>query len=164
MVTQKHEFIPTAGIAIKTGRIAGNNAAGGDEIFKGSINTKVDKIFGLEIARTGIDSKTASYNGFDTIKITGSYLSHIKAIPGASEITVAITVDKKTHRLLGAQMIGKEGVAKRIDVFATAISNEMKVEDIYMLDLSYAPKISTSIDPVNKICGRAVIELQSRKF
>lgn len=160
LITQKNEFIPTAGNAIKTGRIAGSNAAGGDESFKGSLGTKVDKIFDLEIAKTGIGYKEASETGFDVLKLTDSYSSFVKALPGVSNITITITVDKKTGKLLGSQMIGKEGIGKRIDIFAAAISNEMKVNDIYMLDLSYAPKISTAIDPVNSICGKAMLELQ----
>ena len=71
-------------------------------------------------------------------------------------------MDTASRRLLGAQMIGGEGVGKRIDVFATAITNEMTVDDIYMLDLSYAPAISTVWDPVNKICGKAVLALDSK--
>jgi NADPH-dependent 2,4-dienoyl-CoA reductase/sulfur reductase-like enzyme len=117
----------------------------------------------LELARTGISSGNAIEMGYDAIKLIDSYSSHAGSLPGAKKIAVIAIVDAKTRRLLGAQMIGGEGVGKRIDVFAAAITNEMTVDDIYMLDLSYSPAISTVWDPVNKICGKAVLALDSRK-
>jgi len=164
LLTNKYDFIPTANNAIKTGRIAGSNAAGGDENFAGSLGTKADKIFGLEIARTGIGPENALDLGFNAFKITDSYQSHIKAIPGSGAITITAIADKNSKRLLGAQMIGKECVGKRIDILAAAISREMTVGEIYMLDLSYAPEISTVLDPVNKICAKASLEIQKMKF
>jgi len=164
LLTNKYEFIPTANNAIKTGRIAGSNAAGGDEVFAGSLGTKADKIFGLEIARTGIGLENALNFRFNAFKITDSYQSHIKAIPGSDAITITAIADKNSKRLLGAQMIGKECVGKRIDIFAAAISREMTVNEIYMLDLSYAPEISTVLDPVNKICAKASFEIPKMKF
>ena len=164
LLTNKYDFIPTANNAIKTGRIAGSNAAGGDENFSGSLGTKADKIFGLEIARTGIGLENALDFRFNAFKITDSYQSHIKAIPGSDAITITAITDKKSKRLLGAQMIGKECVGKRIDILAAAISREMTVNEIYMLDLSYAPEISTLLDPVNKICAKASFEIQKMKF
>ncbi|MCL5072689.1 MAG: FAD-dependent oxidoreductase [Actinobacteria bacterium] len=155
-LTNKYDFIPTANNAIKTGRIAGSNAAGGDENFAGSLGTKADKIFGLEIARTGIGLENALDFRFNAFKITDSYQSHIKAIPGSEAITITVIADKNSKRLLGAQMIGKECVGKRIDILAAAISKEMTVNEIYMLDLTYAPEISTVLDPVNKICAKAL--------
>ncbi|MBU4450132.1 MAG: FAD-dependent oxidoreductase [Actinobacteria bacterium] len=164
LLTNKYDFIPTANNAIKTGRIAGGNAAGGDENFAGSLGTKADKIFGLEIARTGIGLENALDFRFNAFKITDSYQSHIKAIPGSDAITITTITDKNSKRLLGAQMIGKECVGKRIDILAAAISREMTVNEIYMLDLSYAPEISTVLDPVNRICAKASLEIQKMKF
>lgn len=163
-LTNKYDFIPTANNAIKTGRIAGSNAAGGDENFAGSLGTKADKIFGLEIARTGIGLENALDLRFNAFKITDTYQSHIKAISGSEAITITVIADKNSKRLLGAQMIGKECAGKRIDIFAAAISKEMTVNEIYMLDLSYAPEISTVLDPVNKICAKASFEIQKMKF
>jgi NADPH-dependent 2,4-dienoyl-CoA reductase/sulfur reductase-like enzyme len=164
LLTNKYDFIPSANNAIKTGRIAGSNAAGEDENFAGSLGTKADKIFGLEIARTGIGLENAVDSGFNAFKITDSYQSHIKAIPGSDAITITAITDKNSKRLLGAQMIGKESTGKRIDIFAAAISQEMTVNELYMLDLSYAPEISTVLDPVNKICAKASSEIQKMKF
>lgn len=164
IVTGKQDYIPTAGNGVKTGRISGENAAGGNMSFAGSVGTVVDKILDLEIARTGISSNEALSMGYEAIKLIDSYSSHSGSVPGAKKIAVIIIVDTRTRRLLGAQMIGREGVGKRIDVFATAITSEMTVDDIYMLDLSYSPAISTVWDPVNKICGKAVLALNERKI
>jgi NADPH-dependent 2,4-dienoyl-CoA reductase/sulfur reductase-like enzyme len=162
LVTGKQDYIPTAGNGVKAGRIAGENAAGGSGSFPGSAGTVVDKILDLELARTGIGSVEAIDLGFEAIKLIDSYASHAGSVPGAKKIAVIAIVDTRTRKLLGAQMIGAEGVGKRIDVFAAAITNEMTVDDIYMLDLSYSPAISTVWDPVNKICGKAVLALDGK--
>ncbi|MDD5659981.1 MAG: FAD-dependent oxidoreductase [Actinomycetota bacterium] len=164
IVTGKYDFIPTANNAAKTGRIAGENITGGNYVFPGSVGTKSDKVFGLEIAKTGISLKDAMDMQFNAVKITGSYDSHAKAIPGIDAITVTLIVDFRSRKILGAQMIGKEGVAKRIDTFATAITANMTIDDVYMLDLSYSPGTSTVWDPVNKICGKAILELSKIRF
>ncbi|MCJ7665523.1 MAG: FAD-dependent oxidoreductase, partial [Actinobacteria bacterium] len=163
LVTGKLDYIPTANNAVKTGRIAGENAAGGNRVFNGSAGTVVDRVLDLEVASTGIGSEEAALLGYDAIKLIDSFSSHAGSVPGAKKIAIIIIVDTVSRRLLGAQMIGEEGVGKRIDVFATAITGEMTVDDIYMLDLSYAPAVSTVWDPVNKICGKAVLALDSRK-
>ncbi len=163
IVTGKQDYIPTANNGVKTGRIAGENAAGGNKTFAGSVGTVVDKVLDLEVARTGIGSNEAISMGYEAIKLIDSYASHAGSVTGAKKIAIIIIVDTRTRKLLGAQMIGGEGVGKRIDVFATAITSEMTVDDIYMLDLSYAPAVSTVWDPVNKICGKAVLALDSRK-
>lgn len=163
IVTGKQDHIPTANNGVKTGRIAGENAAGGNMTFAGSVGTVADKILDLEVARTGISSNEAISMGYGAIKLIDSYVSHAGSVPGAKKIAIIIIVDIRTRKLLGAQMIGSEGVGKRIDVFATAITSEMTVDDIYMLDLSYSPAISTVWDPVNKICGKAVLALNGHK-
>jgi NADPH-dependent 2,4-dienoyl-CoA reductase/sulfur reductase-like enzyme len=164
IVTGKYDFIPTANNAAKTGRIAGDNITGGDMIFPGSAGTTIDQVFGFEIAKTGISYTEAMDLNYNAIKITGSYGSHAKVIPGAQTITITLIVDFGTHKILGAQMIGKEGVAKRIDTFATAITCQMTIDEVYMLDLSYSPGTSIVWDPVNKICGQALLELSKRRF
>lgn len=163
IVTGKQDYIPTANNAVKTGRIAGENAAGGNKVFNGSVGTVVDKVLDLEIASTGIGSKEAVSLGYDAIKLIDGFSSHAGSVPGAKKMAIIIIVDTVSRKLLGAQMIGGEGVGKRIDVFATAITGEMTVDDIYMLDLSYAPAISTVWDPVNKICGKAVLVLDKHR-
>jgi NADPH-dependent 2,4-dienoyl-CoA reductase/sulfur reductase-like enzyme len=164
IITGKCDFIPSANNAAKTGRIAGENITGGDMVFPGSVGTVVDQIFGFEIAKTGIGYAEAVDLNYNAIKISGSYSSHAKVIPGAQNITSALIVDFKTRRILGAQLVGKEGIAKRIDIFAAAITCQMTIDDVYMLDLSYSPGTSTVWDPVNKICGQALLELSKRRF
>ncbi|MBM3704889.1 MAG: hypothetical protein FJW66_00045 [Actinobacteria bacterium] len=164
VVTKSYDYLPSAGNALKMGRIAGANAAGENENFYGSLGTKLDRIFGLEIARTGANLDKALEFKFDAVKVTDTFSSHQEALPGAENIMISVIADKKTRRLLGVQMAGKKGVAKRIDVFAAAIASEMKVDDLYMLDTAYAPYAATSPDAVNRICGKAVIILNSSKF
>ncbi len=164
IITNSYEYIPTAQNALKMGRIAGANAAGQKEVFQGSLNTKIDKIFDLEIARTGLSLNTALEYKFDAVKITDQYLSHVKALGGAVKVNVSIVVDKKTRKILGAQMIGSQGVSKRIDVFSTAVLAGLTVDNIYQLDLSYSPFASTLPDLINKICGKASLLLNKAKF
>jgi NADPH-dependent 2,4-dienoyl-CoA reductase/sulfur reductase-like enzyme len=164
IITGKYDYIPTANNAAKTGRIAGENITGGNETFPGSVGTKVDKIFGFEIARTGISLADAEELQFNAFKITEHYNSHAKALPGVELITITVIIDFNTQRILGVQMIGKEGVAKRIDIFAAAITAQMTIDQVYMLDLSYSPGTSTVWDPVNKICGKARLVLSKKRF
>ena len=164
LVTGSWDYIPSAGNAIKAGRVAGANAAGADEVFEGSVATKVDKIFGMEIARTGVGLATALDYRFNAFKITENFSSHAKSIPGAENITMTLIVDIGTRRILGAQMAGKDTVGKRIDVFAAAITNEMTVDKAYMLDLSYTPAIATAPDAITRMCGKAISVLKSKRF
>jgi len=163
IVTGSFEYIPTAANAIKAGRVAGANAAGGHEIFEGSVDTKTDMIFGMEIARTGLDSKKALEYRFNAVRITDTYPSHMKALPGSGNIFCSIVIDKNTRKILGAQLAGAEGVSKRIDVFAAAIAGGFTVDRTYMLDTSYSPWTSTAPDAINRICGKAISILKSLK-
>jgi NADPH-dependent 2,4-dienoyl-CoA reductase/sulfur reductase-like enzyme len=164
IVTGSWDYIPSAGNAIKAGRVAGANAAGADEVFEGSVATKVDRVFGMEITRTGVGLAQALDYRFNAFKITDNFSSHAKSLPGAENITITLIVDISTRRILGAQMAGKDTVGKRIDVFAAAITNEMTVDKAYMLDLSYAPSIATAPDAITRICGKAVSLLKSKRF
>jgi len=164
IITGKMSYIPTANNAAKMGRIAGENATGGDEIFNGSVGTKVDVVFGMEIAKTGILAEEALNLGFNPVKITDTYPAYAKAMPGVTDIDVLLVADYPSGKILGVQMIGQKGVAKRIDIFATAITCGMTISDVYGLDLGYSPGTSTVWDPVNKICGKALLNFQKRRF
>jgi NADPH-dependent 2,4-dienoyl-CoA reductase/sulfur reductase-like enzyme len=164
LITGSWDHIPSAGNAIKAGRVAGANAAGADEVFEGSVATKVDKVFGMEIARTGVGLAQALDYRFNAFKITDNFSSHVKSLPGAENITMTLIVDIGTRRILGAQMAGKDAVGKRIDIFAAAITNEMTVDKAYMLDLSYAPSIATAPDAIIRMCGKAISLLKSKRF
>jgi len=164
LVTGSWDYVPSAGNAIKAGRVAGANAAGADEVFEGSVATKADKIFGMEVARTGVGLAQALEYRFNAFKITDNFSSHVKSLPGAENITIALIVDIGTRRILGVQMAGKDTVGKRIDVFAAAITNEMTVDKAYMLDLSYTPSIATAPDAITRMCGKAITVLKSKRF
>ncbi len=163
IVTGLPEYIPTSVNAIKAGRVAGANAAGMNDTFRGSVGTRIEKVFGFEFARTGIGSKEATALNRNILKISGTYKSHVTSIPGATDIITVLIVDRNSRKILGAQMAGKEGVAKRIDTFAAAITGGMTVDDIYMLDLSYSPPVAIVPDVVNRICGKAVVNLDKLK-
>jgi NADPH-dependent 2,4-dienoyl-CoA reductase/sulfur reductase-like enzyme len=83
----------------------------------------------------------------------------VVSLPGAEDITFVLIIDKSSRKLLGAQMAGRTGVSKRIDIFATALAAGMTVDEIYMLDLSYSPSVATVPDAVNRICGKAIIAI-----
>ena len=106
------------------------------------------KVFDLEVARTGISEKQAKSEGFDYVATLIEHGSRAHYYPGGSKIRVKLIADRKTGRLLGAEMVGKDGVAKRIDVFATAIHAKLSVDEISDLDLSYAPPFAPVWDPI----------------
>jgi len=164
LVTGKYDFMTGANNAAKSGRAAGENIVGGSLDFDGSVGTKIDNIFGLEIAKAGLKLKEATEHGFDAIKVTGSYSSRAHSLGGHKTINISLVFENRTGRILGAHMVGEEGVSKRIDILAAAITEEMDIDQVYMLDLSYAPKVSTVWDPVNKICAKAVLNLKNRKI
>jgi NADPH-dependent 2,4-dienoyl-CoA reductase/sulfur reductase-like enzyme len=141
--------------ANKQGIVAGINATGGDATFAGVIGTAVTKICDTEVARTGLDEEEARDAGFDFSTSTVEPTTRAGYYPGAEKITVKIVVERTTNRLLGAQIVGKEGAAKRIDVFATAIWNNMTVGEIADLDLGYAPPFSPLWDPVQVAARRS---------
>jgi NADPH-dependent 2,4-dienoyl-CoA reductase/sulfur reductase-like enzyme len=133
--------------ANKQGRVAGINATGGYAAFPGVIGTAITKICHYEIGRTGLSEREAEAAGFafESARIEGT--TRASYYPGAEKITIKVIVEKNTGRLLGAQIIGREGAAKRIDVMATALWNEMTAEDFGQMDLSYAPPLSPLWDP-----------------
>jgi NADPH-dependent 2,4-dienoyl-CoA reductase/sulfur reductase-like enzyme len=143
-------FLPLGTTSHKQGRVAGENAVGGNAQFAGSLGTQVVKVFELVIARTGIRDEEARKAGFDPLTVQSSFWDHKAYYPGAQEIVFRICGDKSTGRLLGAQMIGhwKSEISKRIDIFATALFHNMTVESLNELDLSYTPPLSSPWDPV----------------
>ncbi len=153
LVTGKDVYIPRGTTANKQGRIAGENASGGSDSFDGIVGTLVSKVFDLTVARTGLSSSEAAAEGYDFTTSTISHPDHAFTYPNPEpeDITTKLIMDKKTGKLLGAQMIGKHktmGVAKRIDVFATALQNRMTIKEINTLDLSYSPPYSPFYDNI----------------
>lgn len=150
LITRKEVYIPRGTTANKQGRVAGENASGGNDVFEGVVGTAVSKIFDLTVARTGLSSAEATKEGYDfiTSKVAHPSHGHTYPNPPAEDITIKLMVEKPTGKLLGAQMMGKMGVAKRIDVFATALQNSMAVDDITRLDLSYSPPFAPVWDSI----------------
>lgn len=148
LVTGRPTWIPLGPAANKQGRVAGDNAAGRRATFAGVVGTAVVKVFDLEVARTGLSLQEALAAGFKAKKVSITASSRAGYYPGAQPITLALIFDEATHRLLGAQMVGREGVAKRIDVFATALHARMTLEEMSQLDLSYAPPFAPVWDPI----------------
>jgi NADPH-dependent 2,4-dienoyl-CoA reductase/sulfur reductase-like enzyme len=116
-------YLPLGTTAHKQGRVAGENAVGGRTEFEGSLGTQGVKIFDLVVARTGLRDQEAIREGFDPLSVDSESWDHKAYYPGATKVQIRVTGDRKTHRLLGAQMVGSYGaeISKRIDVFATAL-------------------------------------------
>jgi NADPH-dependent 2,4-dienoyl-CoA reductase/sulfur reductase-like enzyme len=134
--------------ANKQGRVAGINLGGGYATFPGVIGTAVTKVCDLEVARTGMSEAEADAAGFRYVTAHVDSTTRAGYFPGAQPIRVKLLAEKRSGTLLGAQIVGREGAAKRIDVLATAIWNEMGVDEVLGLDLSYAPPFAPVWDPV----------------
>ena len=148
---QKYTYLPLGTTSHKQGRVAGENAAGGDREYEGSVGTQVVKIFDMVVARTGLRQAETSGAGFPAAVTTPSIFNDHKAYyPGATEMQFRITGDPISGKLLGAQIVGhwKSEVAKRIDIFASAPFHGMTVDGLNDLDLSYTPPLSSPWDPV----------------
>lgn len=148
-VTGEDDLIALAGPANKQGRIIADNICGLNSHYNGSQGSSVIKVFDLTAATTGINEKRASKSGIDADSVILSPMSHAGYYPGGKVMTMKVVFEKETYRLLGAQIIGYDGVDKRIDVIATAIRAGMKATELKELDLAYAPPYSSAKDPVN---------------
>ena len=134
--------------ANKQGRIAGVNATGGDIAFPGVIGTAVSKICHYEVARTGISECEATDAGIDVVSVTVKDRTRAGYYPGSGPIWVKLVAEPVTGRLLGGQIVGVEGAAKRIDVLAVAVWAGVRVGELELFDLSYAPPFSGVYDPL----------------
>lgn len=150
-ISKKPAFIPLAGPANKQGRIAADNIAGYDSEYKGTQGSAVLKLFNMTIATTGLNEKSAKAIGIDYDKTYTYSESHASYYPGATMTSVKILWDKKTLKIIGAQIVGFKGVDKRMDVIATAIRFGAKVTELAALELCYAPPYGSAKDPINMI-------------
>ena len=148
-VTGQDALISLAGPANKQGRIAADNICGGDSRYQGSQGSSVIKVFGLTAAATGVNETNAKKAGLDVDTVVLSPMSHAGYYPGGKLMTMKVVFEKGTCRLLGAQIVGYEGVDKRIDVLATALRAGLSALQLKDLDLAYAPPYSSAKDPVN---------------
>jgi NADPH-dependent 2,4-dienoyl-CoA reductase/sulfur reductase-like enzyme len=140
--------VPLGTHANKQGRVVGINIGGGYATFPGVVGTAVTRVCSLEVARTGLREAEAEQAGLRFVSTLTESTTRAGYFPGARPITIKMIAEKRSGRLLGAQIVGQEGAAKRIDVLATAIWNEMTVEEVSGLDLSYAPPFAPVWDPV----------------
>ena len=148
LVTGTRTRIPLAGPANKQGRVAGANAAGGNLRFPGALGTAIVETLGMTAAKTGLSEKEAQAAGYDYFVSVTHPLDHAGYYPGAEALHMKLIVENRTGKLLGAQIVGEQGVDKRIDVLATAITAGMGVEDLEHLDLAYAPQFNSAKGPV----------------
>ena len=147
VVTGKPVYRPLGSTANKTGRIAGDVITGGSLEFRGILGTGIFRVFDMTVAQTGLSEREAREQGCDVV-VCHNRKPNKPEYMGGKEMTIKGIADKGTGRLLGAQIVGFEGVDKRIDVLSTAITFGAKAEDLFHLDLAYAPPFSTTKDPV----------------
>lgn len=149
-LTGRYVYMPLGTTSHKQGRIAGENAAGGNAAFKGVVGTQSLKIFDRILARTGFRDAEARKQGLDPVTVDFETPDHKAYYPGASSIHIRLTGDRKTGRLLGAQIMGQHGaeISKRIDIIASALFSGLRVTDLADLDLSYTPPLSSPWDPL----------------
>jgi NADPH-dependent 2,4-dienoyl-CoA reductase/sulfur reductase-like enzyme len=148
LVSKRPAFVALGTVANKQGRVAGINIGGGEATFPGIVGTAMVKVFDLEISRTGLQERELQQSGISYVcaKIEGQ--TRASYYPGAGRIAVKVYAEKGSGRLLGGQIVGAEGAAKRIDVLATALHCGLTVEEMINLDLGYTPPFSPAWDPV----------------
>ncbi len=141
-------YRPLGSTANKTGRIAGDSLSGGSLEYKGNLSTGIFKVFDLAVASTGLSQSEAIKQGFN-VEVCHNIKPNKPEYMGGKEMIIKAIADKDTGRLLGVQIVGNEGVDKRIDVFATLITYKATVDELFHIDLAYAPPFSTTKDPVH---------------
>ena len=148
-VTERDAVISLAGPANKQGRIAADNICGLNSEYRGSQGSSVIKLFDMTVATTGINEQQAQASGYEYEKVILTQNSHAGYYPNASAMTLKLIFEKESLKILGAQIVGYDGVDKRIDVIATAIRARLRADELKDLDLAYAPPYSSAKDPVN---------------
>lgn len=147
LITNKPIYRPMGSTANKMGRIAGDVITGGDLEHRGVLGTGIFRIFDLHVGQTGLTEKEANQVGYEYETLFNLKPNHAEYL-GGQELTIKALAERQTGRILGAQIVGKCGVDKRVDVFATAITFGARAEDLFHLDLAYAPPFATTKDPV----------------
>lgn len=150
-VTGEAARIPLAGPANRQGRIAADNICGGDSSYRGSFGSSILQVFDMTVASTGLNARAAKAAGIDYDRIYLAPMNHASYYPGGKVMSMKVLFEKETYRLLGAQIVGFDGVDKRIDVLATAMQAGLTVQQLKDLDLAYAPPYASAKDPVNLV-------------
>jgi NADPH-dependent 2,4-dienoyl-CoA reductase/sulfur reductase-like enzyme len=162
LVAGRERHIALGTHANKHGQVIGSNIGGGYATFPGVVGTAVSKVCDLEIARTGMREKDARRAGLQYETVTIESTSRAGYYPGASPMTVKMLAERRTGRLLGVQIVGREGAAKRVDIAAVALTAGMTVQQMTALDLGYAPPFSPVWDPVLVAARKAVAKVHGR--
>ncbi|MFF0595521.1 FAD-dependent oxidoreductase [Streptomyces antibioticus] len=160
LVSGQERHVPLGTHANKHGQVIGTNAGGGYATFPGVVGTAVSKVCDLEIARTGLREKDAHRAGLQYETVTIESTSRAGYYPGSSPMTVKMLAERRTGRLLGVQIVGREGAAKRVDIAAVALTAGMTVEQMTALDLGYAPPFSPVWDPVLVAARKAAAKVR----
>jgi NADPH-dependent 2,4-dienoyl-CoA reductase/sulfur reductase-like enzyme len=159
LVSGEPVHVPLGTVANKQSRVAGINIGGGYATFPGVLGTAISRFCALEVARTGLSTAEAARAGFESVTSVIDSTTQAGYMPDAEPMTVLLVVERRTGRLLGAQIVGGAGSAKRIDTFAVAITAGMTVEQIVQLDLAYAPPFSGVWDPVQVAAREAIKQI-----
>jgi len=148
LVTSKFMYIPLATIGSKAGWVAGTNAAGGKAVFHGAIRAIAVKVFTIEVAQVGISADEARDAGFDVVTETITAWSKVAIMRGSTKVTIKTIADRKSRRLLGANLYGEEGAVLRANTLAVAIQHRLTIDEIQQLDLAYSPPFTPLWDPI----------------
>lgn len=162
LVTGGPTYMPLGTTANKQGRVAGENAAGGHATFSGVVGTLVTKVFELEVAKTGLSRAAARAAGFQAEVVAVESRSQAKYLAG-KPLRATLTVDRASGRVLGGQLAGEEGAARRVDVVATALTARMTLDDFVHLDLGYAPPYGPVYDPLLVAAWEALQKIGRRR-
>ncbi|MGW9026037.1 FAD-dependent oxidoreductase [Streptomyces sp. NPDC055722] len=162
LVSGRERHIALGTHANKHGQVIGTNVGGGYATFPGVVGTAVSKVCDLEIARTGLREKDARRAGLQYVTVTIESTSRAGYYPDSAPMTVKMLAERRTGRLLGVQIVGREGAAKRVDIAAVALTARMTVEEMTALDLGYAPPFSPVWDPVLVAARKAVTAVRAQ--
>ena len=148
LVTNSWMYIPLATTASKAGWTAGENAAGGKSVFRGAIRAIAVRVFDLEVVQVGISVDEAKAAGFDVVTETITAWSKVSVMPASKKVTIKTIADRKSKRLLGANLYGEEGAVHRANTLAVAIQHKITIDEIQQWDLAYSPPFTPLWDPI----------------
>ena len=157
LVSGRTTYVALGTVANKQGRVAGINLGGGYATFPGVVGTAITKVCALEVARTGLTEREAAAEGFEAVATSIDTTTIAGYMPEAKPMTVKLVGERGTGRLLGAQIVGEDRSAKRIDTLATALHARLRVDELIDLDLAYAPPFSSTWDPIH-IAARQLVD------
>jgi NADPH-dependent 2,4-dienoyl-CoA reductase/sulfur reductase-like enzyme len=158
-ITNKEMYLPLGTTANKQGRVAGENAAGGNAKFRGIAGSAITKVFDLFIGKTGLTKEDALRNGFDPVEEVIEDITRARYYPNNKSIWIKIVADRKSGRVLGSQIVGGEGVKERIDLIALALLLKAEISDLASYDACYVPPASPVWEPVNIAASQAAKQL-----